>query len=125
MGALREAGFQRRVIICSQNWRHIDPLIEEPAVTAVHSVGQGYQLERLLGRLNFTTQGISIDSALLSEGVVARLHDRAPMVVTWPINSRASLERVASFGVDGVITDSMQILREVVESRPAVPYATL
>jgi glycerophosphoryl diester phosphodiesterase len=119
LSALHDAGAHRNIIVCSQNWRHIDPLLDEPAVTAVHSIGQPYQLERFFARPNFKTQGISIDQGLLTEDVVAKLHDRAPMVMTWPINSNALLDRVKSFGVDGVIIDRMQILRHVIEARSA------
>jgi glycerophosphoryl diester phosphodiesterase len=115
--ALHDAGGERPVIVCSQNWRHIDPLLGEPAVTAVHSIGNARQLQALLARKPFETQGISIDSVLLDEEVVRQLHDRAPIVVTWPINRTSLLERVTALGVDGVITDSLSILRRVVEAR--------
>jgi glycerophosphoryl diester phosphodiesterase len=117
LSALDDAGSQRRVIVCGQNWRHIDPLLDVPAVTAVHSVGNSHQLVRLFARPNFKTQGISIDQALLSRDVADRLHELAPMLLTWPINSLALLDRVTAFGVDGVICDRMQILQHVVYSR--------
>ena len=117
LDALGQTGHERRVILCSQNWRHIDLLHGEPAVTAVHSIGRADQLEALLQRRAFTTQGISIDSALLDADVIGRLRERTPMVVTWPINAHSTLERVTGFGIDGVITDNFDILRAVVGAR--------
>lgn len=117
LAALHDAGARRRIIVCGQNWAQIDPLLDEPAVTAVHSIGRSDQLERFFARPNSKTQGVSIDQELLSEDVVAKLHDRAAMVVTWPINSLGLLKRVTAFGVDGLIIDRMQILQHVVDSR--------
>lgn len=117
LDAVRASPHGRPVIVCSQNWRHIDTLRGQPAVRAVHSVGRSDQLEALLQRPAFTTQGISIDSALLDADVIRRLRERTPMLLTWPINSRGALERVTGFGVDGVITDSFDILRMVVDAR--------
>jgi glycerophosphoryl diester phosphodiesterase len=125
LAALRDAGSTRRIIVCSQNWHHIDPLLDEPTVTAVHSIGRAFQLERFFARPGFKAQGISIDASLLNADVVDKLHERAPMVVTWPINSIPMLERVSSFGVDGVIIDRMQILQHVLEVRNATPRHAL
>jgi glycerophosphoryl diester phosphodiesterase len=117
LAALRDAGTHRRIIVCGQNWRLIDPLLDEPAVTAVYSIGRADQLQRFFARPGFNTPGISIDQELLSNDVVARLHERAPMVMTWPINSLPLLDRVRAYGVDGVIIDRMTVLQHVVATR--------
>jgi glycerophosphoryl diester phosphodiesterase len=91
--------------------------VGEDGVRAMHSMGRQTQLESFL-RSDRETEGIAIHLRLLSPDVVASLKARAPMVVTWPINSRASLERVARYGVDGVTTDSLDILKAVVAGAP-------
>jgi hypothetical protein len=55
---------------------------------------------------------------LLTPDVVRSLHERAPFVITWPINSHEALRHVAHCGVDGVTTDSLEILRAVVAGAP-------
>jgi hypothetical protein len=45
------------------------------------------------------------------------LKQRSSTVVTWPINDERWLAKVLTWGVDGVISDSLPLLREVVEGR--------
>jgi hypothetical protein len=115
--AIRAGASMRKVIVCGQNWPLVDPFVGEDGVQAVHSIGRATQLEAFL-RGDRRTEGISIHMRLLSPDVVASLKKRAPVVVTWPINTLAALRHVADCGVDGVTTDSMEILRAVVAGAP-------
>ena len=117
LDALRKSPRTGEAMICSQNWRHIEALRGESSVTPVHSIGRAAQLNSLRALPGFTTGGISIDSALLTADVVGELHERAPLVITWAINSRTELDRVRGYGVDGVISDSLNVLRAVVTAR--------
>lgn len=111
--AIRAMADSRNVIVCSQNWRLIDRFVDVPEARAVHSIGRSDQLDAFL-RTGQPTGGISIHTSLLSAEVVTSLKQRAPLVVTWPINTTPELERVSSFGVDGITTDSFAILEAVV-----------
>ena len=113
--AIREAAGGRRLIVCGQNWPLVDPFVAAPEVIAVHSIGRPDQLDAFL-RSSRPTQGISIHASLLSETVISALKQRAPLVVTWPINTPGELARVSGLGVDGVTTDSLAILETVVKS---------
>jgi glycerophosphoryl diester phosphodiesterase len=115
--AIRAGATQRKVIVCGQNWPLVDPFVGEDGVQAVHSIGRATQLEAFL-RGERKTEGISIHMRLLSPAVVAALKERAPVVVTWPVNTLAALRHVADCGVDGVTTDSMEILQAVVAGAP-------
>jgi glycerophosphoryl diester phosphodiesterase len=115
--SIRASATQRPIIVCGQNWRLVDPFVGHDGVRAVHSIGRQTQLERFL-RGDRKTEGISIHMRLLSPDVVVRLKQRSPIVVTWPINSRAALKQVVDCGVDGVTTDSLEILEAVVAGAP-------
>ena len=117
IASIRAGATQRRIMVCGQNWRLVDPFVGEDGVRALHSMGRQTQLEAFL-RGDRETEGISIHLRLLSPDVVKALKARAPMVVTWPINTQMALQRVAGYGVDGVITDNRDILKAVVAGAP-------
>ncbi len=52
---------------------------------------------------------------LLDPGRVARLRRLAPCVLTWPVNSIADAERMARLGVDGLISDRLDVIRAMRE----------
>jgi glycerophosphoryl diester phosphodiesterase len=49
---------------------------------------------------------------LLSRRLVAKLHDAGKTVVTWTVNDRKLMLRVAAMGVDGIISDDTKALVE-------------
>ncbi|MFI0373972.1 glycerophosphodiester phosphodiesterase [Actinomadura sp. 1N219] len=59
-----------------------------------------------LGRLPFVT-----------ESFVARAHELGLQVHAWTVNDRADMERLLDLGVDGIMTDELIILRDVMKSR--------
>jgi hypothetical protein len=115
--AIRATATDRPLIVCGQNWPLVDPFVGEDGVRAVHSIGRASQLSAFL-RGDRKTEGVSIHMRLLTTDVVEALHERAPFVITWPINSHESLRHVADCGVDGVTTDSLAVLRAVVAGAP-------
>ena len=62
--------------------------------------------------------GVSLHESLLDRPFVHRLRDRVEVVMTWPVNDPATLDRVVGLGVNGVISDDPAILRAVLRGRP-------
>ncbi|MBI5947683.1 MAG: glycerophosphodiester phosphodiesterase [Chloroflexi bacterium] len=112
----------RPYAVCSRNWDLLEEFRHYPAVRALHSVGSPAQLRTVWGRLTWhDNHAISIHRRLLSAAAVAALKEKASAVVTWPINTVGHLEEVAGWGVDGVTTDSLALLRAVHAFRTAPP----
>lgn len=49
--------------------------------------------------------------------LVRRAHDRGLPVDVWTVNARRDMERLLDLGVDGIMTDSPSLLREVLSAR--------
>jgi len=74
------------------------------------------RLRRLL-RTGTAPDGVSMHLSLLTPALVAEIKQRVPLVLTWPVDDDASLDRAEHVGVDGVITKDLEIVRAVVGAR--------
>lgn len=108
----------RPVLVCSRNWDLLEQFRDHPHIRAVHSVGSAAQLRAVSARLTWHDRHlISIHRRLLSPAVIATLKDKAAAVITWPVNGEAVMRTLLSWGVDGVISDRIELLRLMVEQR--------
>jgi glycerophosphoryl diester phosphodiesterase len=109
------------VAVCSQNWALVDAFASRPGIVLIHSVGKSRHLRRLLPHLASheaaTSVAISIQQRLLDPATVRTLKDVAAHVMTWPINDAARAQELVDWGVDGVITDDIAVVREIVAGR--------
>ena len=48
---------------------------------------------------------------------IARAHERGLQVHAWTVNDRPDMERLLDLGVDGIMTDELLTLRDVLASR--------
>jgi glycerophosphoryl diester phosphodiesterase len=58
-----------------------------------------------------------VHSSLVSREVVDELRRRVDVVMTWPVNDDQALDQVIAAGVNGVISDELDVLRTVVSRR--------
>lgn len=101
-------GHPGQVTVCSRNWRFLRRL---RGARIVHSVGSRHQLRALRRRFGGRRlQGVSIHRDLLDAATVADLRRRAELVLTWPVATAEEARRLASWGVDGVISERFEAL---------------
>jgi glycerophosphoryl diester phosphodiesterase len=96
------------VTVCSRNWRFLRRL-RGPRI--VHSVGNRRQLRALRRRFRHQRlEGISIHRRLLDAATIADLRRRAEMVLVWPVATAEEARMLASWGVDGLISERIEAL---------------
>ena len=100
---------RERITACSRTWELLEPLRAVSGVRLVHSVGSTRQLRALLA-LKRPIEGISIHQKLLDPALTARLRDISGLVLSWPVAGPADAERLAGWGVDGLITEAFEAL---------------
>lgn len=104
--------------VCSRSWTLLEAFAEAPGVNVVHSVGSMAQLAAVWKRLKtFPGSGISIHQRLLTAEVVARLRGHVPVVMTWPVNDEARMWEVVEWGVNGIISDRLDVLERLIAER--------
>ena len=105
---------ERPVLVCSRWWRSVDALAGLDGVRPVLSARNRGELARLRRRVRTRPPyGVSLHGSLLSEAGVAELRERVELVMTWGVDDLPSLDRVTALGVNGVISNSAEVLRAV------------
>lgn len=109
---------ERPVIVCARWWPAVDAFGERAWAHRVLSARNRAELVRLRRRLRTQRDGarlhgVSLHGSLLTAAVVEELREQVALVMTWGVNDLTTLERVTALGVNGVISDSSEVLRVV------------
>ena len=115
---LHEQAPHQPVLVCGRHWPAVEHVAGAlPYVSPVLSARTRAELSALRRRvadeLRPAPYGVSVHASLLSWHVVAQLRERVEVVMTWPVNDRATLVRLLALGANGIISDEPDILREV------------
>jgi hypothetical protein len=109
----------RAYAVCAQRWAMLEPFHAVPEAIVVHSIGKA---SRIAGAFEHISRpghaAVSIDQKLLTPELVTRLREHAAVVMSWPVNDEALLNRLHSWGVNGFITDTLEIARAVARLHP-------
>jgi len=107
------------VLVCSRWWPGVDAFAGRSWARPLLTARNRSELQRLRRRVRGprAPYGVSVHRSLLTAALVAELHERVELVLTWPVNNAAALEEVLSRGVSGVISDEADILRTVLACR--------
>jgi glycerophosphoryl diester phosphodiesterase len=112
-----------RTLVSSRQWRLLDQLADAGTeMQMFYSVGRRGTIEDLLRRARVSPRpaGTSIRQTLLSADVVARLHDAGLRVFAWTVNTRHRAEELLGWGVDGLISDDIDLHAALRHPRPAL-----
>ena len=114
LSALRPLLDRRRLIVCARGWALLELFEGLPGVRTVYSAGNARQLRALLLRGHGRRlQGVSVHERLLNPAIVAEILSVADLVMTWPANAAGRARELAAMGVDGLITDRLDLAHEV------------
>ncbi len=115
----------RPYAVCAQRWSMLEPFHAVPEAIVVHSIGKQERIDQVMAHIARPGHAaVSIHQQLLTPAVVARLREHAAVVMSWPVNDEALLQRLYGWGVNGFITDRLEIVRAVRELGPFPATAT-
>jgi glycerophosphoryl diester phosphodiesterase len=123
---IREAGSEDRVCVGSFSNRRLaafrrlaGPRVATscgPAAVAVHRSGARLVAGRLGGNvLQVPAQYGPV--TVVTGRFVAKAHAMGMPVHVWTVNERAEMERLLDLGVDGLLSDRIEVLRDVLRGR--------
>ena len=102
-----------RTRVSSKQWHLLDRLgLANTRMEMFYSVGRRGLIEPLLRRAaeERPPTGTSIRQTLLTPRIVERLHNAGLQVYAWTVNNPRRGEELASWGVDGIIADNLDVL---------------
>jgi glycerophosphoryl diester phosphodiesterase len=103
-------------VVSSRAWWLLGPFHALDHVEVLRSIGAPWQLRWFLARHRRPMGGgVTIRSDLLTPERVATLKTRVDRVFTWRVASAEQARELASWGVDGVIVDHLELARELLD----------
>jgi hypothetical protein len=114
-------GHQRDLLVCGRHWPSVDAVSVLPYVRPVLSARTQGELARLVRLLETESgvlpAGLSVHRSLLDAATVTRLRTRVDLLMTWPVNDVITLDRMIDIGVSGIVSDSPEVLTELIGRR--------
>jgi glycerophosphoryl diester phosphodiesterase len=108
----------RPLTVCSRSWRLLTPFRDVAGMRVVYSAGDRAQLcalHRVLAGPG--PHAVSVDQRLLTRELVGALRRRADLLLTWTVNTTERLEELLAWGVNGITSDSLDLLQSLREKR--------
>ncbi|PST84180.1 glycerophosphodiester phosphodiesterase [Pedobacter yulinensis] len=104
----------RRVIIQSFDMRTLQYLHEKyPKVRTSLLIDEKEPFDNYISQLGFKPTIYSPYSLLVGKGLVDRCHEAGVKIIPWTINSLKELRYLRDLGVDGVITDYPNLIKQL------------
>lgn len=112
--ALAGAGSRDRVTVSSKAWWVLGSVADHDGVRVIRSVSNKAEL----AALRFLPSRVEIDgvvahATLLEKGLVADLKQRYGTLFSWSIPDAATGQRLAAWGVDGLIVDDPEVMQQL------------
>ena len=93
-------------MVQSFDWRVLNYIFEAyPKIRTVALIEEAYDFKNVLDKLNKSPTVFSPNYELLTKDQVNYFHQRQIKVIPWTVNDLASIDKMLSMGVDGLITD--------------------
>jgi glycerophosphoryl diester phosphodiesterase len=106
---------EHRLYVCARDWEMLEPF-RHTAAEVVHSAGKAWELERLQPLIESgECRAVSIHQRLLGREAVQQLLTRVHTLMTWPVNDIDRMQELLSWGVNGITTDSLEVVRAIQE----------
>ena len=86
---------------------------QAPAIRLAFLIENLWGLETNLKKLGFTPQIYSPYYQLVSRKLVRKCHAKNMQLIPWTVNDVVSMRGLIHLGVDGIITDYPNLIREV------------
>lgn len=108
----------RQVVVCGRNWPQLDPVVDEPDVTVVYSVGDEKERAAVLSRLRqLAAPAISVHRELITPDFMTAIKEMDTTVISWDVNTPEQARVLHEMGVDGFTSDNLDMLARIAQNR--------
>ena len=108
---INEYHFSERCVVTSQvhdvlkNVKQYDPSIKTVYVMSL-AVGNITDIEY--------TDAFSVEASNINESLVKKVHNSGKEIYAWTVNKESSINHMIDMGVDNIITDNIELAKELV-----------
>jgi len=122
---IKRLKIQDRVCITGFNYRRTRTFIglaKDPDISTGLTIGRGVHLHNMnllmlkTGRLS-DVEGVFMHHSLVSSPMVGLVHRRGLKAVVWTANASISIKHAKRSGADGIISDRVQLLKQILEEK--------
>ena len=112
--AMERARPGARYSVSSQNWELLAPFRELPQVRVVYSTGSPQAFDRAIALARSEgLPAVGSQNRFLTLERVAALREHVPTFLSWTINDLDRARELLEWGVTGIISDRLELLREL------------
>jgi glycerophosphoryl diester phosphodiesterase len=115
MAVIKEKQMEERVIIQSFDFRTLRYLHEKyPSIKTAMLIEDSdvNDFEGQLKRLGYIPQYYSPNHTLVDEDLVKQCHDKGMKIIPWTVNDVKQFKKLRKMGIDGVITDYPDVIKD-------------
>jgi glycerophosphoryl diester phosphodiesterase len=108
MAVIKEKGIEERVIIQSFDFRTLQYLHQKYATIKTAMLIEDFDkrtFDEQIGSLGFTPTIYSPAYQLVNEDLIKKCHKQNIRVIPWTVNDKATIDKLKTMGVDGLISD--------------------
>jgi glycerophosphoryl diester phosphodiesterase len=114
MAVIKEKQVEERVIIQSFDFRTLKYLHEKyPSIKTAMLIEDSDEndFDGQLTKLGYTPEYYSPNQTLVDEKLVKQCHDKGMKIIPWTVNDEKQIKKLKKIGVDGIITDYPDLLK--------------
>ena len=119
--SVRLAGMADEVTFCGQDWPVLRRLrVIDPGLRVYYSIGAERQLAAFGHvRQDETLRGVCLHHSLLNAQLIDGFKQRGLAVWTWTVDDLEQARRLVALGIDGIISNRLDVLEALGEPAPA------
>ncbi len=115
---LKKERVLNRTIIQSFDFRALRAVYEiDPTIKTAQLTVNQLSYKHNLQKLGFKPTIYSPYHLLVTEKMIAYLHEQKIKIIPWTVNKAERMEKLYNMGVDGIITDYPNLLQEIVNKQ--------
>jgi glycerophosphoryl diester phosphodiesterase len=121
--SVRLAGMGDEVTFCGQNWPVLQRLrVIDPGLRVYYSIGAQRQLAAFgLVRQDESLRGVCVHQRLLDPQLIDILKRRGLDIWTWTVDDLGQARRLVATGIDGIISNRLDVLEALSEALAEPP----
>ena len=115
IAVIKEKGVEERVIIQSFDFRTLKYLHDKyPSIKTAMLIEDSDEndFDGQLKRLGYTPEIYSPNYTLVDDELVKQCHAKGMKIIPWTVNDEKQLKKLKKLGIDGVITDYPDVIKD-------------